>query len=201
MMGIGRAESSGGWSDMGPGVMSAKKRVADLLTASRGLIALLIVLLSLEGKRALPMVILLTIVGWTTDILDGQLARRAAAEGALDLEGDENTWIGEHDFALDMIMVYAGFFYLAAAGYVPTQWALGYTLLAAFFVLLTRGSKSVTMLLAFPLVALPLLIAVREAPWAAYVYGIWIVLALILFWHRFVGVVKEFLEGMAHLRA
>ncbi len=185
--------------DMGSRVMGMVKRVADLLTASRGVIALLIVLLSLEGKRALPTVVLLTILGWTTDILDGYLARRAAEESGIDLAEEGNTWIGEHDFALDMIMVYAGFLYLAAAGYVPTRWALGYTLLAAFSVLRARGSKSVTMLFAFPLVALPLLIAYREIPWAAYAYMIWIVLALIFFWNRFVGVVKEFLEGMAHL--
>jgi len=52
------------------------KRVPDLLTASRGGIVLVIASLGLVGPRALEAVILLTILGWTTDILDGRLARR-----------------------------------------------------------------------------------------------------------------------------
>jgi len=176
------------------------KRLADWLTASRALIALLILLLALEGKKALPLVIFLIIIGWTTDILDGNLAKRAARRGEARIEPGENTWLGEHDFTFDMIMVYASFVYLTAVSFVPPVWALGYTVIAALFIIASGGSKSVTELFAFPLVALPLIIAYQEAPWAAYIYLIWIVLALILAWERFTGVVREFIEGMRKLR-
>jgi len=176
------------------------KRLADWLTASRAVIALLILLLALEGKRALPAVIFLILIGWTTDILDGTLARRAARRGEAQLGPGENTWLGEHDFTLDMIMVYASFVYLTAVGFVPPKWALGYTAVATVFILWSHGSKSVTELFAFPLVALPLIIAYYEEPWAAYVYLVWIVLALIFAWERFTGVVREFIEGMRRLR-
>jgi phosphatidylglycerophosphate synthase len=176
------------------------KKLADLLTASRALIAILIVALSLEGKKALPWVILLIIVGWTTDILDGRLARRARGEGSSQTGVDENTWLGEHDFLLDMILVFSSLIYLTAAGFIGVPFALGYTLVAAIFILWASGSKSVTELFAFPLTALPLIIAYQEVPWAAYMYLIWILLALVFCWERFVGVVREFIAGMRWLR-
>ena len=179
------------------------KRVADGLTASRALIALLIVLLSLGGKDALSWVIYLIILGWTTDVLDGELARRAQRRlGGEDpeIQGEwEQTWLGEHDFALDMVMVYASFLYLTLVGYVPPTWAFLYTLIAAAAILLSHGSKSVTEIFAFPLVALPLIIAYQEGLWVAYAYIAWIVVMLVLFWGRFVGVVKEFIAGMRQL--
>lgn len=177
------------------------KKLADLLTASRALIAILIVALSLKGKGALPLVILLIILGWTTDILDGRLARRARSDSSPQPGSGENTtWLGEHDFLLDMIMVFASLVYLTASGFIELQLALGYTLVAAIFILWSSGSKSITELFAFPVVALPLIIAYQEASWAAYVYLIWILLALIFCWERFSGVVREFIAGMRRLR-
>ena len=177
------------------------KKLADLLTASRALIAILIVALSLEGKGALPLVILLIILGWTTDILDGRLARRARSDGSAEpSSGEYATWLGEHDFLLDMTMVFASLLYLTASGFIDLQLALGYTLVAAIFILWSSGSKSVTELFAFPVVAVPLIIAYQEAPWAAYAYIVWIILALILCWERFSGVVREFIAGMRRVR-
>jgi hypothetical protein len=176
------------------------KKLADLLTASRALIAILIVALSLYGKQALPVVVLLTIIGWTTDIFDGRLARRARSEGSPEPSSTENTWLGEHDFLLDMMMVFSGLVYLTFSGFVSLPLALVYTAIAAIFILGSSGSKSVTELFAFPLAALPLIIAYQEAPWAAYAYLVWIVVALILCWERFTGVVREFIEDMRRLR-
>lgn len=173
------------------------KRLADWLTASRALIAIVIVALSLRGKAALPWVVLLTILGWTTDIFDGRLARRARRESPA---AAENTWLGEHDFLLDMVMVFAGFVYLTFSGFVSLPLALVYTTIAAIFILWSAGSKSVAEMFAFPLVALPLIIAYQESSWAAYVYLVWIGLALILCWERFTGVVREFITGMRRLR-
>jgi hypothetical protein len=60
-------------------------------------------------------------------------------------------------------------------------------------------SKSVTMSFAFPVVALPLVVAYYEAPRAALLYGIWIVAALLLDWPRFKGVVLEFIGNARRL--
>jgi len=52
-------------------------------------------------------VIFLTILGWTTDILDGRLARRYHKEA---------TWVGEREFVFDMVMVFSGLCYLVMSG-------------------------------------------------------------------------------------
>ena len=164
-------------------------RAPDVLTASRGGIAALIIALGFVGPRALGWVVLLTMVGWTTDILDGRIARR---------QHKGPTWVGEHEFVFDMVMVFAALCYLVMAGFVPVLPAAIYVAVAALFIIVFQ-SKSVTMSFAFPLVALPLIVAYLRAPRAAYLYIAWIVLALIYDWRRFFGVVREFLVNLKEL--
>ncbi len=166
-------------------VMKTMKGAPDLLTVSRGVIALAILALGFLGGRALVWVILLTMLGWTTDIFDGRLARR---------QHKPPTWVGEHEFAFDMVMVFAALCYLVMARLVPVLPAAIYVAVAAPFIVVFQ-SKSVTMSFAFPLVVLPLVIAYFKAPHVAYLYFAWICLALLLDWHRFIGVVREFLEN------
>ncbi|MEW5825992.1 MAG: CDP-alcohol phosphatidyltransferase family protein [Candidatus Bipolaricaulota bacterium] len=165
------------------------KRVPDLLTLSRGAIALAIFSLGFVGRAALEAVILLTMIGWTTDILDGRLARKY---------NKPPTWVGEQEFTFDMLMVFSCLFYLMMAGLVPLSWSLFYVMVAAACIAYFR-SKSVTMSFAFPVVALPLIVATREAPRAALAYFVWIVAALLLDWGRFKGVVQEFIENARKL--
>jgi hypothetical protein len=159
--------------------------VPDLLTVSRALLAGAIASLGFVGPPALEAVVVLTMLGWTTDILDGRLARRC---------GKDASWIGEREFAFDMMMVFAGLCYLVMAGFVPFTPAAIYVAVAAVCVAFFR-SKSVTMSFATPLVALPLVVAYLEARQAAWWYLIWIVAALLLDWRRFKGVVLQFIHN------
>ncbi|HHK67494.1 hypothetical protein DRJ24_00975 [Candidatus Acetothermia bacterium] len=161
------------------------KRVPDLLTVSRGLIALAIFSLGFVGRSALNAVILLTMLGWTTDILDGRLARKYKTD---------STWVGEQEFTFDMLMVFAGLCYLVMSRFIPFIPALLYVAVAAAFIAYFR-SKSITMSFAFPVVALPLIVAYFESPGAAIWYAGWIVAALIFDWKRFKGVVREFINN------
>jgi len=161
------------------------RRLPDLLTASRGILALVITLLGLVGPRALETVILLTILGWTTDILDGRLARRFDKDA---------TWVGEREFTFDMMMVFAGLCYLVMAKFIPFAPAVIYVMIAAAFIAYFR-SKSVTMSFAFPLVALPLIVAYFNAPRATWWFIVWLCLALLFDWRRFKDVIWEFIEN------
>lgn len=167
------------------------KRLADWLTASRTLIAIAMVLLGFEGKKALPAVVWLTILGWTTDILDGRFARRAQEK--------KHTWLGDHDFQFDVIMVFAILAYLALAGFVSMRLALIYTAVAAAVIAYFR-SKSVTELFMFLILIVQMAITYRETPQMAYIYLLWIVVALLFDWRRFTQVVGEFIENIKHLR-
>jgi hypothetical protein len=165
--------------------MSKMKRVPDLLTLSRGAIALAIFSLGFVGPSALEAVILLTMLGWTTDIFDGRLARKL---------NKPPTWVGEQEFTFDMLMVFSGLCYLLMSGLVPLLPAVIYVAVAAACIAYFR-SKSVTMSFAFPVVALPLIVAYAQAPRAALFYGIWILGAILLDWVRFKNVVLEFITN------
>jgi len=166
------------------------KRVPDYLTALRGFIAVAIACLGFVGRGALETVVLLTMLGWTSDIFDGRLARRYKKEA---------TWIGEREFLFDMVMVFSGLCYLVMVGFVPYLLAGIYVGVAAVFIAYFR-SKSVTMSFAFPLVTLPLIFSCLNAPRAAAIYACWIALAVVLDWRRFRGVVREFIDNTRALQ-
>jgi phosphatidylglycerophosphate synthase len=163
--------------------------VPDLLTLSRGFIAVAIFSLGFVGRSALGTVILLMMLGWTTDIFDGRLARKLSKPP---------TWVGEKEFAFDMLMVFSGLCYLVMAGFIPFLYSLIYVMVAAAFIAYFR-SKMITMSFATPIVALPLVVAYFEAPQAAVWYLVWIAAALLLDWRRFKGVVGEFLRNAKRL--
>ena len=171
------------------------KRIPDVLTLSRGLIAAAIVVLGFAERfqllagSALPTVLLLTMLGWTTDILDGRLARRY---------NKPPTWVGEKEFAFDMVMVFSGLCYLVLSRFIPFVPAIIYVMVAAAFIAYFR-SKMITMSFATPVVALPLIVAYFKAPQALIWYVVWIVAALIFDWRRFTGVVREFIHNAKNL--
>jgi len=95
------------------------------------------------------------------------------------------------------------------AGFVPVLPAGIYVTVALLFIILFQ-SKSVTMSFAFPLVALPLIVACFHSPRVAYIYVAWMALALLYDWRRFFlallydwrrffGVVREFIENIKKL--
>jgi len=165
------------------------ERIPDLLTLSRGLIAAAIFSLGFVGEGALEAVILLTMLGWTTDILDGRLARKYHKA---------STWVGEKEFAFDMAMVFSALCYLVLSGFIPFVPAIVYVIIAAAFIAYFR-SKMVTMSFAAPVVALPLIVAYFAAPHALIWYGGWIATALVFDWRRFSGVVREFIHNARNL--
>lgn len=174
------------------GGMARKRLIPDWLTAARALAAVAILGLVPRGPSALRAVAFLLLLGWTTDIADGRLARRW---------DKDPTWIGEHEFHIDMLMVFASAVYLILAGLVPAIPSAAYLLGAATvsLFLLRSGDflrfKSVTMLLACPWVFLPFVVALWHDPVIVYAGLIWTAVALALDWRRFVGVVGEFLAG------
>lgn len=164
------------------------KELADLLTLSRIFIAAVILVAALRrDEQLLVRVVLLTMVGWTTDILDGRLASADSAP--------RKTWIGDHEFVVDMLMVYSGMVYFMLAGFVPV---FPFALYAIFSAAIARiwMRKSYTMAVAAPVVAMPLIFSFIQAPFLAWVFLGWIVLALGLFWSRFKELVRDFIKGV-----
>ncbi len=171
-----------------------RKALPDLLTLSRGAVGMAILGLIPAGSAALTSVLWLLLLGWTTDLVDGRLARRLETAP---------TWVGEHEFHFDMLMVLSSAVYLVATGLVHRGVGLVYLLVAVSLSVLsyTRTGeflkfKSLTMLLAVPWVFGPYVLAyLRGETLVAYAGVLWILFALLADWRRFGGVVGEFLQG------
>ena len=113
------------------------RALADGLTILR--LVLAVVLLGLGavyGEAAITAAVIIVMLAWFTDNLDGFLARRDPQH--------RPSWIGQHEFAVDVAFTWATLFYVTLSGWIPPWLAIGYTVLAAgvgFWV----GRKPVTV--------------------------------------------------------
>ncbi|MEW5932731.1 MAG: hypothetical protein AB1816_04040 [Bacillota bacterium] len=163
------------------------RRLANTLTAMRGAITLMMVL---EAKRlpaeAIRRVILLSLAGWTTDVLDGKLGRYSRLPGGI--------W-ARLDLPLDMAMAWTIGWVFSVWGYYPQDVYLGYALLATVATLL-RPNRTTVMAFSAPVTALPLWMSWRTDPRLGLAYLAWILAVLYLDWRRFCGVVASFINGL-----
>lgn len=168
------------------------KTLADALTFAR-VIVVLVVLSSglLWGGAAFRLVTIASLLGWTTDILDGVFARRATHK--------RKTWLGENDFNLDVTLFVAIFVYLALIGIVSTRFAIAYLVLGTICTFISH-SRSVIQVFEAPVIALSLYAVFREEPFLARVVLLWILGAMILFRERFLEVVDGFFQGLRALK-
>jgi phosphatidylglycerophosphate synthase len=61
------------------------------------------------------------IIAWTTDLLDGPLARKDPSS--------RHTWIGDHDLETDMSVSLGGLAFIVLAGYLATWIAVSYVII------------------------------------------------------------------------
>ena len=164
------------------------KTIADVLTATRLFMGFIIAICAFFAEKSLlPLVVALTLIGWTTDILDGRVAR-------LD-PNRRQTFIGAMDFAVDLTLIYSGLLYFITAGFVPFWPFLFYAVYAGVIGIIWT-KKSVMMAVAAPIVAMPIMFSFVEAPLWGWVFLGWIILALIFNWNRFKEEISEFIEGV-----
>lgn len=129
-----------------------KPRLADLLTLSRVIIALIIISLAWLGPAAYLSVVILVLVGAVTDIFDGRVARRYLDEGR---EGR----LGKYDLDVDTFFVLCIVGYLAISGIVPGAVGLGWVGLALIAAILFKRNTRVMLLIEVPSVIVLLVIA------------------------------------------
>lgn len=110
--------------------------IADLLTFARVVAAGVLLWLGWTGgASAGRAAVLVVVLGWTTDQLDGWLARRSARP----------TRLKDYDFQVDVIF-YAGILaYLALAHFVPVWLVAGFVTLGVAAWLLTRRKAVVVL--------------------------------------------------------
>jgi len=111
---------------MGEAIRASLTNWADLLTFSRLLLAFLIFFLALAGNGSPDLVLLIYLAAWTTDNLDGYLARKSGQEGRL----------ANYDLPFDIFLITSGLAYLVSEGFyspwVPLIYFLAAILLMFF---------------------------------------------------------------------
>ena len=172
--------------------MITTKNLADFLTASRfGLAWVLLWLGISRGAAGLPSAVVILIIAWTTDVLDGPLARK-------DLSS-QHTWIGDHDLEIDMSVSLGGLTFLVLAGYLPAWIAVSYVIICLILLWRVRSQELAWAVQAPPYAAM-LFIALRHAP----IYGLaivaYLIVVIIATWPRFPQVtLPQFLSGMQNM--
>jgi cardiolipin synthase len=171
-------------------LMPLAKMFADMLTLSRLIIFGGILWLGLEdGSSRLPAAITLLILSWTTDALDGPLARRS--------QGQVSTWLGDHDLEVDMVVSIGVLVFLLRSGFVEALIVSVYVFLWALIFWRYGNYRSLGMLFQAPIYTWFIVISMREAPSVGVWMLVWIALAVLITWPRFPReVIPGFLSGM-----
>ena len=165
---------------------------ADLLTASRLFLSVAILRLGFTaGADGLSAVTLCTLLGWTTDTLDGHVARR-------DRSGRQ-TWLSRNDVTVDTIFVVSGLLYLTLAGFVPWGLSLVYLSIGGLSLLLFRA-RSLVIALEAPLAILPVIVAFAERPPLGWAFVGWAGVAFLLDRRRFFFRLRLFGHGWRQAR-
>ncbi len=165
--------------------------LADALTIVRVSIGLLILYAGWRfGADAFPHVVVLVVLGWISDGLDGPLARRGQKYA--------RTRLGRYDFLVDVFLTWATFAYLTLAGYIPWLLALLYTLVALVVVAYFQR-KSVVIVFMRPIDLTSGLIALRYAPEVTLLFLAWLVGLGLIHWRRTKTRVREWLRDLYHL--
>lgn len=169
--------------------MVVAKQVADLLTWLRVIIAFVFIWLGVsQGEMALQVAIWLLIASWTTDILDGPLARKSLVS--------LQTWIGGNDLRVDIAVSVGLLGYLVMAGFASSLVGVMYIVFWAMIFLRKGIPRSLGMLVQAPVYIWFIWISLRDLPQVGVWMVAWILIAVIATWPRFfTEVVPGFIEG------
>src|SRR5918995_5764419 len=135
--------------------MNGARVLADALTLMRALSGAVLVWLGWAfGAAALSWALATLVFAWTTDILDGAVARRGA--------NPRRSWVGENDLLFDVWVAVGVSGYLTLVGYVPPLVAGAYLIMAGLPAAYLRSKPLAEAAQAIPYASL-VLIGLRDA--------------------------------------
>ena len=163
------------------------KRVADVITWARSLIAIALPALGIvQGERSLRLAVILLITNWTLDSIDGVLARRSRIR--------QHSWIGDHDLEIDMLIAAGSLAYLVIIGFVSWQVVAVYLLIWLFLFWRFGVPHILGVLFQAPIYFFFIVRSIMELPQTALWIFLWILAAIIVTWPKFPKVIiPEFL--------
>jgi phosphatidylglycerophosphate synthase len=172
--------------------MITTKTLADILTASRfGLAWVLLWLGISRGPAGLPTAVVILIIAWITDVLDGPIARKDASR--------RHTWIGDHDLETDVSVSLGVLTFLVLAGYLAAWLAVGYVIICLVLLWRFRSQELAWAVQAPPYGAM-LYFSLCYAPAYGFAMVAYLIVVLIGTWPRFPRVtLPQFFSGIQNL--
>jgi len=173
--------------------MIVAKQIADLLTGLRVALAFAFPIMgAVYGADALPLTIWTLLLSWTTDALDGPLARHSSRQ--------YHTWLGDNDLGVDMTVSLGLLIYMILSGFVTPAVGLIYIVILGLYFLRFGIPRSMGMLVQAPVYIFFIWVAMREMPDPGYWLLVYPVVIAIITWPRFPReVIPGFLEGMKNV--
>lgn len=169
------------------GPMPWTRLVADLLTLSRlaGGVALAVMPWERSGA-SLGKLVKYSILLWSTDAVDGKIARRSLTPPSR---------IGKHDIWIDVALTVGCAIALARMEYLPGRIIAGWAAVCTLLYWL-RPVSTILLAFMFPLqLSLPVLAIVHRRP-EVWLYVIWVAALAVLNWTRLKWVIEVFIEGL-----
>lgn len=155
---------------MKPGLPRLKV-IADLLTYSRLVIAMSIIIVGITmGRAGLSTALLLLLIGWLTDAVDGTLARRDTQS--------KQTWIGDNDIIVDVLLASSMIVYFSLSGFISIWISLCYFVYLFAVTFLFAGWTLYAISIGFSYGTI-LLVSLLHSPRFFLIYSLYIVILLV----------------------
>jgi len=163
------------------------RKLADLLTLSRFLGGIALALMPWEKTvRSLGKLIKYNLLLWSTDAVDGRIARGSKTP---------SSWVGEHDAQIDFVLTLCTGIALARSGFLPGELIVVW-LVACLMLYAIRPVATVLLAFMFPMqIALPALAFVYGCP-EARLYVIWVAVVAFVSRKRLKWVIEVFINGL-----
>ena len=170
--------------------MLVSKQVADMITISRAFFAFWLTWLGIsKGEAGLGIAVWTMILNWTGDALDGICARRSSKQ--------YNTWIGDHDLEVDILVSIGLLFYMLGAGLADLRVVILFCLTFVVIFWHWGYNRPLGMLIQAPIYGWFIWLALHKEPSVGIWAIIWILAAIVITWPRFPNeVVPGFLTDM-----
>lgn len=161
--------------------------LADLLTLSRLIGSVALALFPWEATMAsLGRLVRYSLLLWTTDAIDGRIARRSHLPAS---------WLGKHDIMIDCALAFAVCIALARSGYIPGA-LLAAWLSVCLLLYAIRPVDTVLLIFMLPLhLTLPVLALIHGIP-EFKLYFIWVAVIALVNYKRLKWVIELFINGL-----
>lgn len=166
--------------------------LADLLTASRALIGIVLWAYVIILPEALPVgvIAVLIVIGWTSDMLDGYFGRRSGNPGG--------SWWARQDFFADLLLTSALAVVVVRAGAVP-GWVIGVALVGVVLIDRTTGQRAPINLLQGFVDGSFIYHLLVVSPLLGRGVVLWLLAVLLIDRKRFMQNARRFVNGMVSL--